>query len=146
MKEEIKDRIGKFLLPRLEDYIFDELSEDYQKRAGLGNTLKGVPVPIKKTEIRELSNVKIARNMAFVMGSDVNFRYRDNYIEYIMKTFGEDFIKALIAEGVQVAAREDYEEACILFRAVLQMDEGSTDGLYCYGRACLDAYKDSEDE
>ena len=45
-----EDRIGKYLTPFLNDYIFDELSDNYLQKSGLADILSGVPVPIRKNE------------------------------------------------------------------------------------------------
>jgi tetratricopeptide (TPR) repeat protein len=146
-QNEIKDRIGGYLIPRVEnEYLFDELSDSYLEKAGIADILTGVPVPIKKTEMSGLSTVAIARNMAFVIGCDVNFRYKDNYISYILRTFTEEFLKPLINEGVELASHDYYESACALFRAALLMDPDNQDALYCYGRACRDAYENGDGE
>ena len=85
--QRLQDRIGEYLIPYLEQYVFDELSESYLEKAGIADILTGVPVPIKKSEMTGLSTFVIAQNMAFVMGCDINFKYRDNYVAYIARTF-----------------------------------------------------------
>lgn len=142
----LQDRIGDYLIPHTKDYLFDELSEDYLKRAGLADILTDVPVPIKSTDMQSLSNIKIAHNMSFIMGCDLNFRYRDAYIRYILRAFGSDFAKPLINEGIDAAAASDFDVACILFRGALLIDPASPDALYCYGRACRDAYEVGDGE
>jgi len=141
-EETIKDRIGQFLKPYTEEYLFDELSDAYLKKAGVFDILKGVPVPIKKTDLAELSSLKIAIAMAEIIGCDPGFRYRENYAGFIQKSFGDEFIRALIAQGVQQASSGDFERACISFRGALSLDPSSVDALYCYGRACKDAYEE----
>ena len=146
MSERIEDRIGYYLVPHLEDYIFDELSEGYLQRAGIADILTGVPIPINKKNMMKLSTVDIARSMAFVIGCDPNFEYAPNYVAYINRVFPGEFVKALIADGVDGAAKHDYDYACIQFRAAMQIDPGNVDAMYCYGRACKDAYELGEDE
>ena len=70
----------------------------------------------------ELTNLKIARNMACIVGCDLSFKYRENYLEYIRRSFGKGFVKPLIAEGVDAAERRDMEYACICFRAATLID------------------------
>ena len=142
----IPDRIGEYLIPHLKEYIFDELSEGYLKKAGLDDILTGVPVPVRIGEVEGLTTLKIAQNMAFVIGCDVNFRHRDSYIAYITRLFTKDFVKPLINDGVDGAAKNDFDYACIMFRAALLIDPGNPDALYCYGRACRDAYEKGEGE
>ena len=145
-KETIQDRIGEYLIPRLDEFVFDELSDNYLQKAGIADILTDVPVPIRKTSMANLSTLTIAENMAFVIGCDVNFKYRDNYVAYITKTFTDEFAKPLINEGVEAAAKGDFEFACICFRGALFVDPDSADALYCYGRACRDAYEKGEGE
>ncbi len=142
----VKDRIGEYLIPYIAEYVFDELSENYLKRAGAKDILSDIPVPIKKTELTELTNLKIARSMAMVIGCDINFPHKDKYIEYINRTFGSDFVPPLLNEGVELASNGEYERACICFRGALMLAPDNPDTYYCYGRACKDCYENGEGE
>ena len=141
-----KDRIGRYLTPHLSEMVFDELSEGYLKKAGIADIMTGVPVPIRKKKLGNITTLAIARNMAFVIGCDPSFQYRENYIAYILRTFDKRFAQGLIADGVDGAAKNDYDYACIQFRAAMQIDPDNADAYYCYGRACKDAYEAAEDE
>ena len=141
-----QDRIAKFLTPHLKDFIFDELSENYLAKNGLTETMSGVPIPIRKTQLNSISTLDIAKNMAFVMGCDPGFQYRDNYKAYILKVFDERFARGLIADGIDGAQKKDYDYACIQFRAAIIIDPDNIDAVYCYGRACKDAYELGEEE
>ena len=145
-KDFINDRIGEYLIPYIDEYVFDELSDSYLEKAGAKDILSGIPVPIKKTELTELTNLKIARSMAMVIGADVNFLHIDKYIEYIKRTFGEEIIPPLLNEGVELALKSEFEKACICFRGALLISGENSDALYCYGRACKDAYENGEGE
>ena len=46
MAEQNTDRISKYLTPRLQDMVFNELSPDYLARSGAEEMLGGVPVPV----------------------------------------------------------------------------------------------------
>ncbi len=146
MNLEQKDRIGQYLRPHLGQIIFDELSESYLERAGLADILRDVPVPLRKTELNNITTLTIARNMAFVIGVDPAFQYRDNYIAYILRAFDKRFAEGLIADGVEWASKNDFDYACIQFRAAFQIDPENADAYYCYGRACKDAYELGEEE
>ena len=142
----IQDRIGEYLLPHLNNYLFDELSDSYMKKAGIADILTGVSIPINKNDMAGLSTLRIAQNMATVIGCDINFKYRENYIAYILRTFTAEFVKPLINEGVESAAKNDFDYACICFRAAILIDPENADALYCYGRACKDSYETGEGE
>lgn len=141
-----KDRISQYLTPHLSEMIFDELSDGYLERAGIKDIMTGVPVPIRKTELESISTLSIARNMAFVIGCDPTFQYKENYIAYILRAFDKRFAEGLISDGVEGAARNDFEYACIQFRAAMQIDPDNANAYYCYGRACKDAYEAGEEE
>ena len=140
------DRIKEYLIPYLDEYVFDELSPAYLEKAGVADILSGVPVPIKKSELTELTNLKITHGMINVIGCDVDFPHRDAYVEYIKRSFGDEIIFAILNEGVEKAVDGDWERACILFRGALLLDPKNQDALYCYGRACKDAYDSGEGE
>lgn len=144
--QQLQDRIGEYLVPHLDQFLFDELSENYLAKAEIADILTGVPVPIRKTALSGLSTLALAQNMAFIIGCDINFKYRDNYVAYIIRTFTKDFAKPLINEGIEAAAKSDFDYACICFRGALLIDPDSSDALYCYGRACKDSYETGEGE
>lgn len=140
------DRIRQYLVPHLNNFLFDELSENYLKKTGLSDILTGVPVPIRKSELESITTVSIARGMAFVIGCDPGFKHRDNYVSYIMRISDKRFARALVSEGIDAADKKDYDYACIMFRAAMIIDPDDVDALYCYGRACKDAYELGEEE
>lgn len=143
---EKKDRIYQFLEPHLKEMIFDELSYGYLEKAGLMDLLADVPVPLRKDELQKITTLSIARSMAFVIGCDPSFKYKDNYVGYILRMFDKRFAEALIADGVDGAAKNDFDYACIQFRAAMLIDPDNANAYYCYGRACKDAYELGEDE
>ena len=107
MIEEKKDRIGHFLAPHLKELIFDELSYEYLERAGLKDILTDIPVPLRKDELNAINTFTIAKGMAFVIGCDPSFKYKDNYVTYILRLFGKEFADALInaeKNGVNILA------------------------------------------
>lgn len=141
-----EDRISIYLIPRLRDYIFDELSDEYLDRAGIADILMGIPIPVRKDNGASISTLEIARGMAFIMGCDPEFAYNKNYMEYIQRTFGDTFAGGLLQEGIRGVERGDVIYGCIQFRAAIQLDPENSDGWYCYGRACQEAYIQGGDE
>ena len=146
-EKQISDRIGPYLKPHLNDYLFDELSDNYLNKAGVLDILKDVPVPINYKDVSSgITNVKIARNMAMVIGADPNFTYKDAYVKYIKRVFNEDFVYSMVQDGCKAANEGDYISACISLRGALILDPQCKEALYNYGRACLDAYSSEESE
>lgn len=143
---QINDRIGKFLVGHLDSFIFDELSDNFLKKNGFFEILSGVPVPVRKDDMVDLSIKKITINMAFVIGCDPNFKYRDNYIEFIKLNYGLDFGMYLLQEGVEAAEKNDFDFTCIMSRAAFLINPDNVDAIYCYGRACSDSYKNGGSE
>ena len=142
MRIEQKDRIGQYLIPQLDEIIFDELSDAYLERAGLADILTGIPVPLRKNELGKITTLTIAKAMAYVIGCDPQFKHKDSYIAYINRMFEDRFTDALIAEGVEVSAdKQAYTYACILFRAAMILEPDNASAYYCYGRACKDIYE-----
>jgi tetratricopeptide (TPR) repeat protein len=143
MEEKRSDKIGEYLVARLDDYVFDEFSDAYLEKAGLQKVLKGVPVPFRKDQLAEASTsaVKIASNMAFVIGCDREFKYKENYLAYIFRTFSKDFAIPLVNEGVEAGDRGDHELACVYFRAAMEIDPDLIQALACYGKACHGAFE-----
>lgn len=141
-----EEKIAIYLRPQTGRFIFDELSAAYLEKAGMSDILSGVPVPIRKDQLSDISVLTIARSMAFIIGCDPRFKYRDNYIAYIMRAFDARFAQGLIADGVEAAQREDFLYACVQFRAAQLIDPQNIDAVYCYGRVCKDLYERGEDE
>ena len=136
-----EDRISKYLSMLNMGMLFDELSDDYLKKAGVKDIIGGVPVPVNPGEDGELSTLSIALNMARVIGGDANYPYADKYLEYIKHICGEDAVKVMVSEGAKAADGENYEIACMFFRAALAVDPQSLTALFLYARACKEAYE-----
>ena len=140
------DKVGQYLTHLLDDYVFDCLSDKYLKRTDSGRIMRGVPVPFRKADLNggTISSLNIARNMAFVMGCDPTFKYAKNYLAFIKQKFPKDFEKPIIGEGADCAEKGQHEEACALFRGALIINPDSRDALFCYARACKDAYDNGQ--
>ena len=137
-----KDRIEKYLQKKNAGILFDELADPYLKNAGIFDILHQVPVPIVAgVGGDELTTLTIALGMARVLGADTNFRYREQYLAYMKRLFGDKMIKVIISEGAKAGGEGNFELACMFFRAALLLDPKSRDALYLYGRACKDVYE-----
>ncbi|MBR0373251.1 MAG: tetratricopeptide repeat protein [Mogibacterium sp.] len=142
-----RDRISEYLIDSNRRVLFDELSERYLRSVGAEDLLSGVPVPVAAGLGEELSNATVALGMARVIGADNSFPYKAQYMEFMRRTFGENVVRAIVAEGAKLGGSGDYEVAAMMFRAALLFDPKSQDALYLYGRACKDAYEiETQDE
>ncbi len=141
MNIEKTDRIGELLAEYIKEMLFDELSDSYLEKAGVKDILSGVPVPIRRTELHGITVLKIALNMAFIIGCEPKFKYKDSYISYILRNFDKKFAEGLIAQGVEYAQEGELDRAIISFRAAFQIDFDNADAYYCYGRALKDKYE-----
>ena len=134
------DRIVEYLKAANQGILFDELSKDYLRRAGVLDLLEDVPVPILVDD-EGMSTLTIALGMARIVGGDNNFKYANQYLEYIKRSFGDVSSRILISEGAKAAQAGGYEGACMYFRCALILEPKSTEALYLYGRALKDAYE-----
>ena len=141
---DLSDKIKEYLIPLNQSMLFDELSPSYQQRAGVADILRGVPVPIAADAAEQLTTLSIAMGMARVIGADPEFRYAPAYIDYLRHMFGDGAAKVLVSEGAKNGGLGHFELACVYFRAALQLNPGSRDALYLYGRACKDAYEQED--
>ena len=138
------DRISKYLTHLLDDMIFDELAKDYLKRTGTSDFMLGVPIPVGNSNVSEVDTLKIAHNMAKVIGCDPHFPYQKEYIKFLNIIFDGNADKALISEGAKSGELANFELSCAYERAALLIEPKSRDALYLYARACLDAYQSGE--
>ena len=141
---ENKDRISKYLAPRIQNMMFAELSPDYLERTNATEILSGIPVPvgIEGSDAKGAIDLKsIVLNMARVMGGDPLFLYADKYSDFIRHAVGENAVAMLVSEGAHSADMGDFEDACMLLRAALRLDPKSREALYLYARACKEAYE-----
>lgn len=143
-ENENRDRISKYLSPRIQDMMFAELSPDYLSRTNAADILSGVPVPvgIEGSDAKGAIDLKsIVLNMARVMGGDPLFIYADKYTDFIKHAVGENAVAMLVSEGAHSADTGDLEDACMLLRAAMRLDPKSKEALYLYARACKETYE-----
>ena len=67
-----EDRIGKYFKKYLNKFVFVEFSEDFMKKSKAGDLMRGVPIPLRKKEIKEFAGgegidmLVLAENMASI--------------------------------------------------------------------------------
>ena len=120
-----KDRISKYLSPRIQKMMFAELSPDYLQRTGALEILGGIAVPVglEGSDAKGETDLKnIVFNMARVAGADPLFVYAENYIDFIRHATQDNAAPMLVSEGARSADAGDFEDACMLLRAALRIE------------------------
>ena len=147
-----EDRIGRYFRKYLNKFVFAEFSEDFIARSKAGDLLRGVPIPLRRKEVRDfaggdgVSMQVIAENMAWVMGCDPHFKHTPDYVEILKKIFSRKVAESIMKEGRDAAERGDMDNACVHFRASLCVQYDYLHAMYSYARACRVMYENSKNE
>ncbi|MDO4544609.1 MAG: hypothetical protein Q4C25_00485 [Bacillota bacterium] len=147
-----EDRVGKYFRKYLSRFVFVEFSEEFMARSKAGDLMRGVPIPLRKKEIKEFAGgdgipmLVIAENMAWVMGCDPHFKHTKDYVAILSKLYNYKIYEGMMKEGRDAAERGDMDNACIHFRASLCMKYDYLHGMYSYARACRAMYLNSRNE
>ena len=148
-----EDRIGKYFKKYMNQFVFDEFSPSYLEKVGKGlpELMRGVPVPLRKEDVKEFAGgagikvLHLAENMTWVMGIDPHFKYNTKYIAFLNAMYNRKIAEGMLKKGRNAAEQEDYDKACIYFRATLCMDPTYLHGMYSYARVCRAMYLESKD-
>ncbi|MDR3365259.1 MAG: hypothetical protein LBS91_10015, partial [Clostridiales Family XIII bacterium] len=146
------DRVGPYLVYKMKEFAFDEFSRDYLKKGGFADELSGVPIPLRDEDLEAFKNPEglkgniIAENMARVLGIDPRFKYRDAYASYIDRFFGKKAVDNMTRKAKDHADRQDYDEACVYFRAGLALKFDDMPAMYGYARVLRTLYENSGKE
>ena len=146
------DRIGRYFKKYLNKFVFVEFSDDFIQRSKAADVMKGVPVPLRRKEVKQfaggdgVSMMIIAENMAWVMGCDPHFKYTKDYVKILDKLFGHKLFETLMKEGRDAAERGEMDNACIHFRASLCIQYDYLHSMYSYARCCRVMYENSRNE
>ena len=146
------DRLKQYFTDKLDDMFFVELSPEFVDKAGAGNYLRDVPVPIHKRDLpgfaggKGMETAKLGERMAEVIGCDPEFRYSENYLAFLKRAFDDKLIEVLLGRAAGDAEKGKLRDACIQYRAALALDENNAAALFGYARTCQDIYIESEDD
>ena len=146
------DRLKQYFTDKLDDMFFVELSPEFVDKAGAGNYLRDVPVPIHKRDLpgfaggKGMETAKLGERMAEVIGCDPEFRYSENYLAFLKHAFDDKLIEVLLGRAAGDAEKGKLRDACIQYRAALALDENNAAALFGYARTCQDIYIESEDD
>jgi len=146
-----EDRIGRYFKKYLKKFVFDEFSESYLNKAGISEIMRGVPIPLRKEDIKafrdgeEIPALHLAENITWVMGADPRFEHVPSYVALLNKLFNYKIYEGMLKKGRGAAEKGDLEKACIYFRATLCMNPEYLHGMYSYARVCRALYLESDD-
>lgn len=147
-----EDRIGKYFRKYLNKFVFVEFSEEFMARSKAGNLMRGVPIPLRKKEVKDFAGgegipfLVLAENMAWVMGCDPHFKYTKDYVAILTKLYNKKLDEGILKKGRDAAELGELDTACILFRATLCIQPEYLHGMYSYARACRAMYLASRNE
>ncbi len=147
-----EDRIGKYFRKYLNRFVFVEFSDEFLAKAKDASMMKGVPVPLRKKEVKEFAGgngvnmMVLAENMAWVMGCDPHFKYTQNYCDFLIKGFGKKMTEGILRKGRDAAEQGEMDQACVMFRACLCMQYDYLHAMYSYTRALRVMYSNSRNE
>ncbi len=147
-----EDRIGRYFKKYLNRFVFVEFSDEFIKSSKAGHLMKGVPVPLRKKEVKEFAGGRginflvLAENMAWVMGCDPHFKHTKDYCAILKKLYNYKLYEGMLKEGRDAAEKGEMDNACIHFRAALCMKHDYLHAMYSYARACRVMYENSNNE
>lgn len=146
-----EDRIGRYFTKYPKRFVFAEFSDEFLERSKVKDIMKGVPIPLRKEDVKAfaggagLKATHIGENMVWIMGSDPKFKYTEKYVAYLFRLFNHKIYEGMLKTGRDAAEQEDYDNACIHFRACLCMKPDYLHGMYSYARVCRAMYLESSD-
>ncbi|MDR3242348.1 MAG: tetratricopeptide repeat protein [Clostridiales Family XIII bacterium] len=147
--KERPDRVGKYLKKHMKRFVFDEFAGAYIEREKL-EFMAGVPIPLRKEDLKAFRSpsglpvLLIGENMAWVIGSAPHFVHAKTYVQYLRRYFRKKAAAGLVREAKNAAEKEDYDNACIHFRAALCAEPTDLAAMYGYARVCRAMYLQSE--
>ena len=147
-----EDRIGRYFRKYLNKFVFVEFSEEFIAQSKAGDLLKGVPVPLRKKEVKDFAGGKginflvLAENMAWVMGCDPHFKHTKDYCAILHRLYNKKLTEGMLKEGRDAAEQGEMDNACIHFIDALCMQFDYMHAMYSYARACRVMYENSRNE
>lgn len=136
-----KDRLRPYMEKQLKDMLFIEMPVDALTDEADLSFMKGMPLPIKKEDLADLSGsglsaVKLADNIAVVIGSDTQFRYADQYIRFLNRLFDAKLIKVFSGKAGEALKVGNYRLGMAYLRAGMCFRDDDKDAMFAYAGGC----------
>lgn len=145
------DRVRDYFKDILEEYVFDQFTDEFLQKLSVSEIMIGVPIPINIKNFGDFKSggirtIDIVKSVAIVLGCDPSFRYRDNYVAFLEKIFQGKVEEILINEGYSTMSAGNALKAAAYFRAALTVHPQSMHAIYGYALACRTLYLSGGDE
>ena len=166
--------VEKYFKKTMDQIVFINLNDNFVDKHPALRFLKGIPIPVMLSVVEEeakknggkgsFSPAAAAQAMVFVIGSDENFPYAEQYKRFLKYNI-KGLRMAILSQGLDCAGVGDMMRAAILFRAadiyerwektteaikgpmlINSRTPESADALFNYARACRDIYMDENEE
>ncbi|MDR1797049.1 MAG: tetratricopeptide repeat protein [Clostridiales Family XIII bacterium] len=140
------DRVKKFLIGRMKEFVFNDIPEDRRREAGIPDSFRGAPIPLCEEDLHDIKEGRgvkadmIAKNMAYVIGIDPQFRFMAQYADFLETVLGSRATEKIASKGRAFEDVEQLEDACIMYRASLVLDFKNRLGMYGYARTLYTMY------
>ena len=113
-----EDRIGKYFKKYLNKFVFVEFSEDFMKKLKAGDLMRGVPIPLRKKEIKEFAGGE-GIDIAMLDAAAVKRALDLACVHYVAKTpvhadgFRAPCGVALSADKIQIYRFDGFLRPCL---------------------------------
>lgn len=149
----LSTRLNGYFETTLANYLFVHLTEEDLEPMEDGEFLADVPLPLKEEEEENLrqwaktgegeavSPAKIAVNMAYVLGCNPEYPYKDAYLEFMKRLSPGGAMFGVLAKAAETEADAGrLYAACIYFRAALVLRGDDLKAMYGYAMALQGIY------
>lgn len=146
--------IDVYLKKRTSDVVFIELKEnksfsfnsakiDY--KTPLPIPVKDIVTQVKGAQVSDFKLSSIIEGMVTILGIDMEFLYKDAYLEFLL-SLDEDIVTKVLSKGMHLAENGNRVEALIHFRAAYLLKGEDLNIIYSYGRCLEELALESEND
>ena len=136
-----KDRLKPYLSSLLRGFVFTEVSREFLLGPADLGFMEGVPFPINEEDLRSFadsgaSTIKLADNMAVVIGCDPQFVYTDKYLQYLHRHFDDRLVNAFCGKAQENLKIGNYRKGMAYLRAAMLFRDESLEAMFSYASGC----------